>query len=124
MVRESAELASLVAAERAGIPHVHVCIGMHEVLPRFAEGVADPLAQLGRMAGLRDWNADQALASETVFSSVPTLLDHAAGDQTLESLAVDRGQPRTDQARIHGAVGGGYLQHRRRELRFLVYVSE
>ena len=38
MLRETAELASLAAAERAGVPHVHVCIGMHEVLPRFARG--------------------------------------------------------------------------------------
>src|SRR3954452_3395774 len=37
IVRESAEMASLAVAERAGVPHVHVCIGMHEVASRFAE---------------------------------------------------------------------------------------
>src|SRR6188472_2241156 len=41
MLRETAELASLAAAERAGVPHVQVCIGMHEVLPRFAQAVSD-----------------------------------------------------------------------------------
>ncbi|WP_341995100.1 hypothetical protein MRBLWH7_002592 [Microbacterium sp. LWH7-1.2] len=31
VLRESAELASLATAERAEVPHVHVCIGMHEI---------------------------------------------------------------------------------------------
>ena len=47
VLRESAELASLAAAERAGVPHVHVCIGMHEVATRFAEAIGDPLEELG-----------------------------------------------------------------------------
>ena len=51
VLRESAELASLAAAERAGVPHVHVCIGMHEVVSRFAEAIAEPLEELGRLAG-------------------------------------------------------------------------
>lgn len=79
VVRESAELASLAAAERAGVPHVHVCIGMHEVVSRFAEAIADPLDELGRMAGLRDGQLGSALASETILSLVPEVLDRATG---------------------------------------------
>jgi UDP:flavonoid glycosyltransferase YjiC (YdhE family) len=76
VVRESAELASLAAAERAGVPHVHVCIGMHEVAERFAELIGDPLDELGRLAGLSDGRLRAALAAEQVFSLVPEILDH------------------------------------------------
>jgi UDP:flavonoid glycosyltransferase YjiC (YdhE family) len=79
MLRETAELASLAAAERAEVPHVHVCIGMHEVLPRFAAAISDPLEELGRLAGLVEGRMTSALASETVLSLVPEVLDHATG---------------------------------------------
>ncbi len=79
VIRESAELASLAAAERAGVPHVHVCIGMHEVVSRFAEAIGDPLEELGRLAGLAEGRMTAALASETVLSLVPEVLDHAGG---------------------------------------------
>ena len=79
VVRESAELGSLAAAERAGVPHVHVCIGMHEVASRFAELVVEPLAELGRLAGLPADRMAAALDGETVLSLVPELLDHPDG---------------------------------------------
>jgi hypothetical protein len=79
MLRETAELASLAAAERAEVPHVHVCIGMHEVLPRFANAISDPLEELGRLAGLNEGRMTSALASETVLSLVPEILDHPRG---------------------------------------------
>lgn len=80
VVRESAELASLAAAERAGVPHVHVCIGMHEVASRFAEAIGDPLEELGRLVGLGSGRLQAALAAETVLSLVPEVLDHAVGE--------------------------------------------
>lgn len=80
VLRESAELASVAAAERAGVPHVHVCIGMHEVVSRFAEAVADPLEEIGRLAGLPEGRTADALAAETVLSLVPEVLDRAAGE--------------------------------------------
>jgi UDP-glucoronosyl and UDP-glucosyl transferase len=80
VLRESAELASVAAAERAGVPHAHVCIGMHEVASRFAEAIGDPLEELGRLAGLGDGQMAAALAAETIFSLVPKVLDHAAGE--------------------------------------------
>ena len=80
VVRESAELASLAAAERAGVPHVHVCIGMHEIATRFAAAMDEPLAELDALAGLPEGRCAAALAAETVLSSVPEMLDHAVGD--------------------------------------------
>ena len=82
VVRESAELGSLAAAARAGVPHVHVCIGMHEVATRFGEGVAEPLEELGSLARLPEGRMASELAGETVVSLVPELLDHAAGEVT------------------------------------------
>ena len=79
ILRESAELASLAAAERAGVRHAHVCIGMHEILTRFAEAITDPLEELGRLAGVAEGLMTAALASETVLSLVPGMLDHAVG---------------------------------------------
>lgn len=77
VIRESAELASLAAANRAGVPHVQVCIGMHEVVSRFAGAIGDPLDELGRLAGLVDGRLSAALASETILSLVPEVLDRA-----------------------------------------------
>lgn len=90
VLRESAELASLVAAERAGVPHVHVCIGMHEVASEFAEVTADPLDELGWIAGLSEGTMAAALGAETVFSLVPEMLDHLPGDAPAEADPVHR----------------------------------
>ena len=79
ILRETAELGSLAAAERVGVPHVHVCIGMHEILRRFAEAISEPLGELGRLAGVAEGRMTSALASETVLSQVPEVLDHASG---------------------------------------------
>jgi hypothetical protein len=80
VLRESAELSSLVAAVRAGVPSVHVSIGMHEVATRFRVAVAESLEELAGIAGLKAGGASAALAAEPVFSSVPASLDHAAGE--------------------------------------------
>lgn len=80
VLRESAELASLAAAERFGVPHVHVCVGMHEVATRFAEAIVDPLDELGRHAGVTGPQLTDALAAETVISVIPEALDCPSGD--------------------------------------------
>lgn len=90
VLRESAELGSLAAAERAGVPHVHVCIGMHEVATTFGEAVAEPLGELGVLAGLTEGRMASALAGETVLSQVPELLDHAAGQVPPEAHTFER----------------------------------
>jgi UDP:flavonoid glycosyltransferase YjiC (YdhE family) len=79
VVRESAEIGSLAAAEAAGVPHVHACIGMHEVAEIFADAIADPLDELARMAGLDGDRLRTALADETLLSTVPAMLDHPDG---------------------------------------------
>lgn len=107
VLRESAELASLAAAERAGVPHVHVCIGMHEVATRFATAAADPLEELGRLAGLADGQATAALAAETVFSSVPESLDHAVGEVPPEAAAYLRFHGPTSPAGADGLPAWG-----------------
>ena len=90
VLRESAELASLAAAERAGVPHVHLCIGMHEVATRFAEAIAEPLEELGRLAGLPAGHLSGALDAELVLSQVPRALDHPDGTVPAEADAFVR----------------------------------
>ncbi len=80
VLREPAELGSLAAAERAGVPHAQVAIGMLEVCDLFARLVPEPLAELDRLAGLPDGRSARALAEEPVLTSVPEVLDRAAGD--------------------------------------------
>ena len=46
VLRESAELGSLAAAEAAGVPHAQVAIGMQETLRTFLDLTAEPLAEL------------------------------------------------------------------------------
>jgi hypothetical protein len=90
VVRESAELGALAAAEHLGIPHVHVCIGMHEVVPRFADTVRGPLEELGRLVGLAEGRITAALADEPVLSLVPELLDHPSGEVPPEASGFER----------------------------------
>ena len=90
VVRESAELASLVAAERFGVPHVHVCVGTHEVAARFAETISAPLQELGRLAGLTGPPLTDALAAETVLSTIPEALDFPPGWVPAEAHAFRR----------------------------------
>ena len=101
VLRESAELGSLAAAERAGVPHVHVCIGMHEVVPRFAEALRDPLDELGRLVRLGDGQLSAALDEETVLSLVPAVLDHISGPQDADAfLRFHEPPPPTDPAEL------------------------
>ena len=80
VVRESAELASLAAAEAAGIPHAHVAIGMHEIVTEFATAITEPLVELDRLAGLPAGSCSAAQAAEPVLSTVPASLDDAVGE--------------------------------------------
>jgi UDP:flavonoid glycosyltransferase YjiC (YdhE family) len=80
VVRESAELASMAAAEAAGLPHVHVAIGMHEIVSEFATAVTEPLLELDRLVGLPAGSCSSAQAAELVLSTVPASLDDAVGE--------------------------------------------
>ncbi len=59
---------------------MHMCIGIHEVASRFAEAICEPLDELGRVAGLGEGRLRAALASETILSLVPEVLDRASGE--------------------------------------------
>jgi hypothetical protein len=119
IVRESAEIASVAAAERAGVPHVHVCIGMHEVATRFATAIADPLEELGRLAGLAEGRLTEALAAETVFSLVPgfsrsPVEPRASGGRRVPALPGTRVEHRCGSAaRMGRPAGATGLRHLR-----------
>ena len=54
VLREPCELGSLVVAAAAGLPQVQVAIGMGETTDQMVALLADPLAELGALGGLRD----------------------------------------------------------------------
>lgn len=87
LVREPAELASLAAAERVGVPHVQVAIGMSEMSRIVSALTAEPLEELASLVGLADGSLREALASEPLLSSVPEVLDRA-GDDAYDGGAV------------------------------------
>ncbi|MEA2697016.1 MAG: hypothetical protein QOI66_1287, partial [Myxococcales bacterium] len=74
IVRESAEFAAAVAAERAGVPHARVAVHMVSFEDAFPALIAEPMDQLRRGVGLPP---DQAafLRKEPVFSAFPASLD-------------------------------------------------
>jgi glycosyltransferase len=75
VVREPCEFASVVAAERAGLPQVQVAIGMASVDDYFMSALADPLAELSVLAGLPADAAALALKRSPGLSTVPPELD-------------------------------------------------
>jgi hypothetical protein len=75
VVREPCELASLVAAERAGVPQVQVAIGMAWADDSFTSLLAEPLAELSVLAGLADSAAAGAVHRSPGLSTVPAELD-------------------------------------------------
>jgi UDP:flavonoid glycosyltransferase YjiC (YdhE family) len=79
VVREPAELASLVAAEAAGVPHVQVAIGLRSLLTTFVDELTGPLAALAAGAGV-DRDLAAAAAAEPVFTSVPPSFDDDGDD--------------------------------------------
>lgn len=75
VVRETCEFAALVAAERAGVPQVHVAIGMNVGMGGLAQMLEQPLAELSELAGLPGARGGQLLTRTATFTSVPELLD-------------------------------------------------
>ena len=75
IVREFCEFGSLVAAEKARVPHVEVAIGLAAAYGSALPVVASPLAELDAIAGLSEGTAYRALASGTVLSCVPAEVD-------------------------------------------------
>ena len=87
VVREPAELASLVAAEEAGLPHVQVMIGMTEAEAALAALLLEPLGELAELADVDPDRAEAALLEAPRFSCVPASVDDAAVDLALPAAA-------------------------------------
>ena len=90
VLRESAELGSLAAAEAAGVPHAQVAIGMQETLRTFLDLTAEPLAELAGIAGLPEEQLSAAWRREPTFTTVPEQLDRAGDPGYREDLITIR----------------------------------
>jgi glycosyltransferase len=75
VVREPCEFASLVAAERAGLPQVQVAIGMGPLDRSILSILATPLAELSVLAELPEDGATRTLMRTPGFTTVPAALD-------------------------------------------------
>jgi UDP:flavonoid glycosyltransferase YjiC (YdhE family) len=93
VLREPAELGSLAAATRAGVPHAQLAIGMQEFLRTFDELTREPLAELSRLAGLPEDALGESRAAEPAFSSVPERLDRAGDDGYRADRVTERFAP-------------------------------
>ena len=93
ILRESAELGSLAAAEAAGVPHAQVAIGMQETLRTFLDLAAEPLAELAGIAGLPEEQLSSAWRREPTFTTVPEHLDRAGDPGYREDLIAIRVRP-------------------------------
>ncbi len=75
VVREPAEVASLAAAEAAGVPHVLSGIGIGRLHAWMVEGLADPLRDLAALAGIPGRDLAAAVRGEQVFTTLPASFD-------------------------------------------------
>jgi UDP:flavonoid glycosyltransferase YjiC (YdhE family) len=91
VVREPAELASLVVAEAAGIPQAQASIGMTAAEEHLAALVPEPLAELAVLAGLDPERAATVLVSAPRFTCVPAALDEVRTDSAPLDRAPARG---------------------------------
>ncbi len=107
LVREPAELGSLAAALRAGVPTVEVAIGMGQPLAGLAGELTDPLAELDALAGLDRGTVVAAAASGPLLTSVPVSLDAQSGSDVVAGPAGTRPRPtwRYRDAPAPGATG-------------------
>jgi UDP:flavonoid glycosyltransferase YjiC (YdhE family) len=95
VVRETLELGSLVAAERAGVAQLQVAIMTGRIGPAFVHLLEASLAELSTMAGLPPDRGAELLLHGDSLTSVPAALD--SGDLTLggseaEHSVSDRGR--------------------------------
>ena len=105
IVRDSVEFGSLVAAQRAGLPHARVAVHMvsfEEPLPPL---LAEPIDRLRQGAGLPP-DEGASLRSEPIFSSFPASLDGPAGEAQRVPFRVAPTRGRV-QRRASDLDGGG-----------------
>lgn len=78
VVRETCEFGSLAAAEKAGVPHVEVAIGLSGAVAMARPAVATALDELDALAGLTTGTLSASWARSPVLTSVPVELDDLA----------------------------------------------
>jgi len=116
VVREPCEFASMVAAERAGLPQVQIAIGMGDLVGAVAATLEPPLAELGALAGLAEGRAPALAASTATFTSVPASLDAPHAEELRPDAGARDGDLRTGRdapvwrfRTASGAAAGGAL---------------
>ncbi len=75
VLRDPTEFGSLAAAERAGVPHAEVAIGLGRVQHWAGRELVEPLDELDALVGLDPGTCAAGMASAAVLSSVPPSLD-------------------------------------------------
>jgi len=75
VLRDPCEFGSLAAAERAGVAHAEVAIGIGNLQPWATSVLGEPLAELDEIAGLAPGTLAAAMATAPVLTSVPASLD-------------------------------------------------
>lgn len=75
VLREPCEFGSLAAAERAGVPHVEVAIGIGNLQLWAADLLVEPLRELDEIVGLAPGTCSAAMATAPLLTSVPASLD-------------------------------------------------
>ena len=78
VLRDPCELGSLAVAERAGVPHAEVAIGIGSLQRWASEPLVDPLEELDAVAGLAPGTCSAAMAASRVVTSVPLSLEVSA----------------------------------------------
>ena len=78
VLRETCEFASVVAAERLGIPHLHVSIFLAPDIAFDWPDVAEPMARLRALAGLRPDQRPERLWEGPYVTLAPRALDDPA----------------------------------------------
>ncbi|WP_404392555.1 glycosyltransferase [Humibacillus xanthopallidus] len=75
VLRDPCEFGSLAAAERAGVPHAEVAIGIGNLQPWATSALVEPLGELDEIVGLAPGTCTGAMATAPVLTSVPASLD-------------------------------------------------
>lgn len=109
VIRETCEFGAMVAAERAGIPQVHVAIGMGLRGGALVDMLTHPLAELSELAGLPGGRGVELLTSTATFTSVPEMLDRADDEPASPAPYSSGPEPRTWRFRDVHELGAGRL---------------
>jgi UDP:flavonoid glycosyltransferase YjiC (YdhE family) len=89
VLRDPCEFGSLAAAERAGVPHTEVAIGIGNLQPWATSALVQPLGELDEIVGLAPGTCTAAMVTAPVLTSVPASLD-ARGEASPGDVVAQR----------------------------------